>query len=396
MRGDKVNYREDIKAYIDGELSPERAEQVRAEIETNSALREEFEFMKSVSSQIQVSAKVPEVRGFESAMQAVRPVRRFNWRAGLAIAGVAILLLVFASPVFMQAKNSAKLGIGNTVMTNRGSDVGGIDSAEDADAMSGDSFANSAEATMSPRVSQEYEEADITGVYRAELFGSDKATKSGRGVSQPERLKNGVVADVLDDQTADGARNAMRGTGAGGLGGGGFGGSATATLTADPKIGDQTQVIKSANFELRVESLATAINETKKFVKSINGTTESRAAEEGGTKAVWLTLNVPQDKFDSVIDKLRKLGDVKFEKAGANDVTKSLTDNESTIDRLNVEEEGVKEELAKAKTEIDVKNTRAHLSRIQKEIATLRTRNSVQMKIAATSEINVYLIQKGA
>ena len=52
-----MNFREDIKAYIDGELTEARAAEVRSAIDADPTLRDEYEFMKGLSSQIQSSAQ---------------------------------------------------------------------------------------------------------------------------------------------------------------------------------------------------------------------------------------------------------------------------------------------------------------------------------------------------
>lgn len=70
-----MNIREDLKAYLDGELSPQRMEEVRAALEADPALREELEFMRLMGFEIKRMAAEPHVAGVEGALGRLRGFR---------------------------------------------------------------------------------------------------------------------------------------------------------------------------------------------------------------------------------------------------------------------------------------------------------------------------------
>ena len=122
-----MNFREDIKAYIDGELTEARAAEVRSAIDADPALREEYEFMKGLSSQIQSSAKSAPVLGYEKVKAAVAGKRRFKvrWVEGLVAAAAVTILGVVMYPVFSQSPAASQMTV-----TTMG---GGADAAEESD-----------------------------------------------------------------------------------------------------------------------------------------------------------------------------------------------------------------------------------------------------------------------
>ncbi|MES1227991.1 MAG: zf-HC2 domain-containing protein, partial [Armatimonadota bacterium] len=73
--------REDLKAYLDGELSPERAEEVRLALLQDEDLRQEYEFMKLLTKEIQSSAKEHGVTGEEVVTVKIAPKPRgWGWK----------------------------------------------------------------------------------------------------------------------------------------------------------------------------------------------------------------------------------------------------------------------------------------------------------------------------
>lgn len=91
-----MNIREDLKAYLDGELPAARMEEVRAALESDPELRSEAEFMGRLGSAIREMSAEPEIVGMEKVLGAVSGRRkqlawpRLNW----AVVGAAACVLV--------------------------------------------------------------------------------------------------------------------------------------------------------------------------------------------------------------------------------------------------------------------------------------------------------------
>lgn len=89
--------REDLKAFLDGELSPERAQVVQSAIDSDPSLREEAEFMTLISKSLKQFASVPEASA-SAAEKVANRFRRKNWLLsplGLSTAVAGLLIVCF-------------------------------------------------------------------------------------------------------------------------------------------------------------------------------------------------------------------------------------------------------------------------------------------------------------
>ncbi|MBZ0214065.1 MAG: hypothetical protein K8H99_09720 [Nitrospirae bacterium] len=111
-----MNIREDLKAYLDGELSPQRMEEVRAALEADPALREELEFMRLMGFEIKRMAAEPHVAGVEGALGRLRG---FRWppfasdRRWQFVGGsmVVVVALIGVSNMIGRQYESVRFGI---------------------------------------------------------------------------------------------------------------------------------------------------------------------------------------------------------------------------------------------------------------------------------------------
>lgn len=113
-----MSLHEDLKAYLDGELSPQRADEVRAAIDADPNLRREAEQLQALSVEIRSLAGEPEVVGMERALDAIRPKPipwwGAAWKPALAIGvplvlGLAFLAL-FRRDFMLSAREEAAAG----------------------------------------------------------------------------------------------------------------------------------------------------------------------------------------------------------------------------------------------------------------------------------------------
>src|SRR5581483_7959208 len=97
------NFAEDIKAYLDGELSPERAQQVRDAITSDADLAKEAAFMQKLSASIRAvnQGPVPKVSAPKrSPLKLLRLSPAFAWLAASAavVAGTVGVVRHFTIP----------------------------------------------------------------------------------------------------------------------------------------------------------------------------------------------------------------------------------------------------------------------------------------------------------
>ncbi|MBX7135435.1 MAG: hypothetical protein K1X67_22430 [Fimbriimonadaceae bacterium] len=80
-----MSLRDDLKAYVDGELSSERAAEVSAALSADPTLAAEADELRRLSTEIQAFTEVPAPVGLERALRAVRP--RLPWWSPLGRTG---------------------------------------------------------------------------------------------------------------------------------------------------------------------------------------------------------------------------------------------------------------------------------------------------------------------
>jgi len=102
--------RDDLKAYVDGELSPVQMAAIRDAIDGDPVLAQEVEQISNLTHTIRASVPMPEIRGLDETLSALRksrnPMRSFGWP--IAIVGACGVLFAIVFPVFSQAKSAAK------------------------------------------------------------------------------------------------------------------------------------------------------------------------------------------------------------------------------------------------------------------------------------------------
>ncbi len=105
------NIRENLKAYLDGELSPEQSQLVKEAIENDSSLQNEAEFMSLISKSLKQFASVPAPKGEKVEQFASRFAKRKWWLSPLglttSVAAIAFLVVLIL-PI-------TRSGIGNRI-----------------------------------------------------------------------------------------------------------------------------------------------------------------------------------------------------------------------------------------------------------------------------------------
>lgn len=103
--------REDLKAYVDGELSPERTKEIEQALAADPSLLEEVEWMKAIGQHLRALRADPTPAGAETALARLR--KRPLWRhPALAGVGLAAVFVAILFPVFSQSRGAAGLSMG--------------------------------------------------------------------------------------------------------------------------------------------------------------------------------------------------------------------------------------------------------------------------------------------
>lgn len=143
----------------------------------------------------------------------------------------------------------------------------------------------------------------------------------------------------------------------------------------DEKIGESKlrHVIRTGSIELTVTDTQDKISEVRSIVEGANGLISSSNVYEirDGQYGAHLTLRVPNNNFDQVMEQLQALGKTKNVQTGTDDVTMQYIDLESRLNNQKVQEERLREILDMAETVEEVLEVERELNRVRGEIETM-------------------------
>ncbi len=132
----------------------------------------------------------------------------------------------------------------------------------------------------------------------------------------------------------------------------------------------QRKIIRNGEMEFEVENFDTAITTITKIVMEENGyiaTTNSDKLANGKMRGL-VVLRCPPDRLDTLVLKLRGMGDLKSQKITSEDVTKQFYDIESRLKAAKTMEERLLKIIKDGKGEIK------DLLAVEKELAEWRTK----------------------
>jgi hypothetical protein len=144
---------------------------------------------------------------------------------------------------------------------------------------------------------------------------------------------------------------------------------------ANPEPGARRVVIRSGDIEFEVDSFDSAVATVTKLVRDINGgfvaTVNSEKLPNGKVKGA-VTVRVPPEHLDGLVLDLRKelgkVGELKGQRIGSQDITKQYTDLESRLKAARTMEQRLLQVIKEGKGEIKA------LLEAEKELGVWRTK----------------------
>lgn len=269
-----MNIREELKAYIDGELDRERAAEVEKAIESDPRLAAEAESLKSLGNAVREITPMPAPQGVESTIAAVsrRPGISFRSLPSSLAAGVVGVV--------------ATITVASLVLSHRSSS--GSEEAA-APVASADSAAP-ATTIVNGSTSRKTALSDSVSGAIAETQSSETAAPA-KPASQEEH--DGHPAKPVQKQSSEG-------------------------LALEPKVAH------TAAIRIAVASLSNAEEQAARTVTNVQGRIAGNRSRNSRGKAITVTYKVPAEEFDRVMRSLQQLGDSKLVKSTAEDVTTEM------------------------------------------------------------------------
>ncbi|MFN8138694.1 MAG: DUF4349 domain-containing protein [Fimbriimonadales bacterium] len=325
---------EDLKAYFDGELSLERAEVVRAALESDAELRKEYEFITRTSDSLRAMTigPVPKAIPTGSASRG----RTLKLAPTFAMFAAACLV-VFASVA---------------VLRNRG----GADE-------------------MSKTVASDSDEMKSIVVPERSL----PATESSGGAGTPGAETG--VDESKDAAPAIGGYVSKRA-------------QVSPRLSGDDELSPERTIVKTGSLRIRVASVAEAEDRISKYVKKVGGFVESSSSSEDQVEpSSEVTIRIPVAKFDDAIRELSSFGVRLAKNVTGEDVTKQVVDMAARLKTLQAQEQTYRKILGSAKTVGQVLEVESYLVDIRTQIEVIQADLKSLKSMASMSKIVVGLEQ---
>lgn len=353
--------REEIKAYIDGELRPWTRWLVARHIASCPECRREMQEMNELTNDVRNSATVSAPQGlrdkvlgsltFQPAGKEGKPV----WQSLAPVALTLCVVVVFAavvSPMFMKARStSTRLPLGSMEAKARTPFTNVAPWPSPAKPAPGSAMPSLPSARQDKQVAQ-------------------------RPLNRPHAL----VAETAPSMTSAPARDVAPHT--------------AGTAARSPSV--NLLIIKTADVSVRVSDFQKANDEAVSIAKSAGGyvTDSSANSASGIPNEGTLTMRVPVEAFERTLNRLSKLGKVTARSINGEDVTGESVDLQSRLRNLRAEERQYLQIMNRANRIADIVTVTNELSRVRGEIEEAAGRLKYLQSSAAMSTINLTLAEK--
>ncbi|MGH3521033.1 MAG: DUF4349 domain-containing protein [Haloechinothrix sp.] len=183
---------------------------------------------------------------------------------------------------------------------------------------------------------------------------------------------NGPGAGVRDSGTADRGRPA---------------GPLTQLATTDRKLA------RSASLTLRADDVAGASAKARAIAARAGGYTGSEVADED---SATLSVSVPSDRLDAVLEQLAGIGEVTKRETQVADVTEQIVDVDSRVASQRASVARVRALLDKAESISEIVAVEAELTVRESELESLRARQEALQGMVAMSTVQLSITQGDA
>ncbi len=178
-----------------------------------------------------------------------------------------------------------------------------------------------------------------------------------------------------------------------GAGGGEAGGAASTSGTREPALGrgPGAEIVKTAQLEIDVEErgIERAQAEVRGTVDRAGGFV---ASSERSPRSATLTVRIPADRFEAVLDEAEALGEVRQQSVSGEDVSAELVDVEARLRHWQAQETVLLELMEQATTVSESIDVRNELAPVQETIERLEGRLRALEDDVEFSTVTLFLV----
>ena len=152
------------------------------------------------------------------------------------------------------------------------------------------------------------------------------------------------------------------------------------------------KIIQTATLTLETDNVAGKFEDVRTVASTYGGfVASSTFGNSGERQTAAITIRVPGDAYERALNDLRKLGDVKGEQSGANDVTEEFTDLQSRLRNLQATETQYVQFLLRAANIQEVLTVQDRLNATRAEIEQVQGRINLVAHQTDLANITVHL-----
>lgn len=366
-----MSIREDLKAYLDGELSPERAREVEAAVQSDAQLKTELEQMRLLGMEIRAAAPQLEISGKERARQLVTASKKPWWspsspKGRLVWAGACAAIAMVA--MFPLMRNIA---------------TGAADaSADQAVAFRASSESGTAGGTAA-------ETASPDAMAKTSVPGDERSQGSAhRGAANQPGVESQAESGAMPPASAEDSKSELRPVDP----------SVNAQIGANTAevpqrdAAKQRAMIKRGDFGLHVSSIEAAEEKIEQLAKSLGGKVLTSISTEDGDRKTSgsITIQVPSAAFEKAVEGLKGIGSVVAREVRSDDVETLTAQNREKAKKLQES----KDEYARQARQRANEVARKRLEETEKELDRLEKANEDLKKSAEKATLTIKLSVK--
>ncbi|PWV49298.1 uncharacterized protein DUF4349 [Nocardiopsis sp. L17-MgMaSL7] len=208
---------------------------------------------------------------------------------------------------------------------------------------------------------------------------SDSGAAEPANLTAPERQADSGSGDEAGAEfSAEGALEAEDGAESGG--------------DTDVEVADR-RLVHTADMTVRVEDVAAAAERAKRLTLDTDGYVESESLStpRDDHPAGYLTLRVPDEDYEGVLEDLAELGDRSMLERSVQDVTEEVADVESRIESSETALETLRGYLEEARDVDDLLRVEGEIQRRQEDLEALQARLKVLDNQTSYSTVHLTL-----
>jgi hypothetical protein len=392
--------REDLKAFIDGELPEARAREVETAIASDPALLQEVHVMRMLGLEIKRAASEPEVTGATETLAKLRKPRFSFLRlpvlptaiGTLAIIGIAMIVYPLTQGAMESAKSEttdAKLPAAARKMVGADAKSSGFNPTTNEGLNDGGGQGDQVEAQDSGSSTSSTPPMGGGSAQTAAPMSEKQDFAKREALSSP-----GDARALAKNPTV--AYRDMSPTDKGGAGGVKMDNynhtlDSRGTTTPSEVLHKEPKLVRNAEMSVKVPDVQKAQDKIIDVAKKLHGFLSNTNLTTGVDKVPECTVafRVPVENFDAALIEIRSMGQVISENSKSDDVTAPLADQESRLVTLADQEKSLIAELEKTKDQNRKWQIRNRIADLRTELASIKAQYKALRDIADYSTINL-------